>query len=106
MHWQSLHSSFSRCRQSVHFFPPLTHCSPSLCTTIQVHKKNMSGKSNSQLLHLGHQAVLESEARPVPGSLTQDAAFAKLRKYHQENAANLNLVDLFAKDSGRFDKYQ
>ncbi|XP_017482484.1 PREDICTED: glucose-6-phosphate isomerase-like [Rhagoletis zephyria] len=65
----------------------------------------MSGKSNSQLLHLGHQAVLESEARPVPGSLTQDAAFAKLRKYHQENAANLNLVDLFAKDSGRFDKY-
>lgn len=66
----------------------------------------MASKSNSQLLQLGHQAVLESEARAVPGSLTQDAAFVKLKKYHQENAANLNLVDLFAKDAGRFDKYQ
>lgn len=66
----------------------------------------MANKSNSQMLQLGHQAVLESEARPVAGSLTQDAAFAKLKKYHQENAASLNLVDLFAKDAGRFDKYK
>ena len=66
----------------------------------------MANKSNSQLLQLGHQAVLDSEARPVAGSLTQDAAYVKLRKYHAENAASLSLVDLFAKDPSRFDKYQ
>lgn len=66
----------------------------------------MAGKSNSQLLHLGHQGVLESEARPVEGSLTQNPVFSKLRKFHSENASNLNILDLFAKDPERFNKFR
>ena len=66
----------------------------------------MANKSNSQLLQLGHQAVLDSEARSVDGGLTQDPAYAKLRKYHSENAANLSMVDMFNQEPNRFDKYK
>ena len=66
----------------------------------------MANKSNSQLLHLGHKAVLDSESRLIEGGLTQDPAYAKLRKYHSENAANLSMVDMFTKEPNRFDKFK
>lgn len=63
--------------------------------------------SNSQLLQLGHKAVVESENRPVSAqALTNDAAYKKLRQYHDENAGKLNIVELFNKDADRFNKFQ
>ena len=66
----------------------------------------MSGiKSNSQLLFLGHQSILESEARPSKG-LTSDPAFVQLRDYHQRNASTLSMADMFQNDATRFDKFK
>lgn len=66
----------------------------------------MEAKSNSQLLQLGHAAVLESERRTLPNGLTQDAAYQKLRTYHKENAARMSMVEMFSSDPERFKKYQ
>ena len=62
-------------------------------------------KSNSQLLFLGHQGILDSEGRPSKG-LTSDSAFVQLRDYHQRNAPALNMPEMFQNDANRFEKYQ
>lgn len=62
--------------------------------------------SNSQMLQQGHQAILTSEARSVDGSLTNDPTYQKLRQYHNQNAAKLNMSEMFASESNRFDKFQ
>jgi len=64
-----------------------------------------SNKSSSQLLQLGHLAAAEAEKRPSDG-LTADSAYQELRKYHNQNASQLNLVNLFAEDNKRFDKFR
>lgn len=61
--------------------------------------------SNSQMLQQGHQAILTSEARSVDGSLTNDPTYQKLRQYHNQNAAKLNMSEMFASESNRFDKF-
>ena len=40
------------------------------------------------------------------GALTQDAAYQKLKEYHDKNGDSINIAKLFAEDSGRFEKFR
>ncbi|CAG2108880.1 unnamed protein product, partial [Medioppia subpectinata] len=64
----------------------------------------MSAKSTSDMLRAGHVFAVEADKQSNNG-LTDDQNYKKLRTYHTNNALKLNLVDLFAEDSQRFDKY-
>lgn len=63
-----------------------------------------SGKSNSQMLLLGHEPIFKSAV--ASSGLTQDEAFVKLRQYHRENASRLNMAEMFNSDTERYSKYQ
>jgi len=39
------------------------------------------------------------------GALTQDAAYQKLKEYHDKNGDSINIAKLFAEDSDRFEKF-
>ena len=40
------------------------------------------------------------------GALTQDAAYQKLKEYHDKNGDSINIAKLFAEDSDRFEKFR
>lgn len=66
----------------------------------------MNKKSNSQLLLIGPKGFPECEKRSLATkSLTNDAAFQELKKYHEENASFFNMNDMFLNDAKRFDKF-
>ncbi len=64
-----------------------------------------SQKSSSEMLRLGHLLAIEAE-KLSNGGLTSDKVYEELRKYHNENALKLNLINLFNNDKNRFNTFR
>jgi hypothetical protein len=71
----------------------------------QLSFKMSSQKSSSEMLRLGHLLAIEAE-KLSNGGLTSDKVYEELRKYHNENALKLNLINLFNNDKNRFNTFR
>jgi hypothetical protein len=57
------------------------------------------------MLQMGHLVAIEAEKRSN-GGFTSDKVYEELRKYHNENVFELNLVNLFNSDKNRFNTFR